>query len=122
MVIVEGEKARAAAEMLLPDAVVICWQGGAQAVSKADWRALSGRAVILWPDADDPGKVCMDKLAVLLQRAGAQAYSMRLDRLAMDAGAGKQHPPPSRKGHRWQGSGDVQQIWWRVAGPLHTWR
>lgn len=94
VVIVEGEKARAAAEMLLPDAVVICWQGGAQAVSKADWLALDGRAVILWPDADEPGKVCMNKLAVLLQRAGAASvHSVRLDRLALDAGTDESNSP-----------------------------
>ncbi len=86
VVIVEGEKARAAAETLLPGAVVICWQGGAQAVAKADWRALQSRAVILWPDADDPGKTCMDKLAVMLQHAGAASvHRVRLDRLALDA-------------------------------------
>lgn len=86
VVIVEGEKARAAAETLLPGAVVICWQGGAQAVAKADWRALQGRTVILWPDADDPGKTCMDKLAVMLQHAGAASvHRVRIDRLALDA-------------------------------------
>lgn len=84
VVIVEGEKARAAAEVLLPDAVVICWQGGAQAVAKADWRALSSRAVILWPDADEPGKTCMVKLGALLQHAGAASvHRVRLDRLAL---------------------------------------
>ncbi|WP_396190229.1 DUF927 domain-containing protein [Flavobacterium sp.] len=86
VVIVEGEKARTAAETLLPDAVVICWQGGAQAVAKTDWRALQGRAVILWPDADDPGKTCMDKLATILHGVGvARLYRVRLDRLALDA-------------------------------------
>lgn len=85
VVIVEGEKARIAAESLLPDAVVICWQGGALAVAKADWRALASRAVILWPDADEPGKTCMDKLGALLQHAGAASvHRVRLDRLALD--------------------------------------
>lgn len=99
VVIVEGEKARDAAEMLLPDAVVICWQGGAQAVSKADWRALSGRAVILWPDADEPGKTCMDKLAALLQHAGAASvHRVRLDRLALDAGADESNIPTLTQG------------------------
>lgn len=85
VVIVEGEKARAAAESLLPDAVVICWQGGSQAVGKADWRALASRAVILWPDADEPGKTCMGKLAAILQNAGAASvHRVRLDRLALD--------------------------------------
>ena len=99
VVIVEGEKARAAAEMLLPDAIVICWQGGAQAVSKADWRALAGRAVILWPDADEPGKACMDKLAVLLQHAGAiSVHRVRLDRLALDAGTDESNSPTLTQG------------------------
>ena len=85
VVIAEGEKARAAAESLLPDAVVICWQGGAQAVSKANWRALQSRTVILWPDADEPGKTCMDKLTALLQHAGAASvHRVRLDRLALE--------------------------------------
>ena len=99
VVIVEGEKARAAAESLLPDAVVICWQGGALAVAKADWRALAGRAVILWSDADEPGKACMDKLAVLLQHAGATSvHSVRLDRLALDAGTDESNTPTLTQG------------------------
>lgn len=135
VVIVEGEKARAAAEMLLPDAVVICWQGGAMAVAKADWRALASRAVVLWPDADSqrvplsteekatikklagepgalsairdaqlakpllpekdqPGRKCMDKLAALLQHAGAASvHRVRLDRLALDATADESNSP-----------------------------
>ena len=94
VVIVEGEKARAAAESFLPDAVVICWQGGAPAVTKADWRALSGRAVILWPDADEPGKTCMDKLAALLQQAGAASvHRVRLDRLALDPQTDENNAP-----------------------------
>lgn len=99
VVIVEGEKARAAAESLLPDAVVICWQGGALAVAKADWRALAGRAVILWPDADEPGKACMDKLAVLLQHAGATSvHGVHLDRLALDAATDKKGSPTLTQG------------------------
>ena len=99
VVIVEGEKARAAAESLLPDAVVICWQGGALAVAKADWRALAGRAVILWPDADEPGKACMDKLAVLLQHAGATSvHGVHLDRLALDAANDKKGNPNIMQG------------------------
>ena len=99
VVIVEGEKARAAAESLLPDAVVICWQGGSQAVAKADWRALSGRAVILWPDADEPGRVCMDKLGALLQHAGAASvHRVRLDRLALNPQTDENNSPTLTQG------------------------
>ena len=49
VVIVEGEKARDAALRLLPEHPVICWQGGAQAVSKADWSPLAGRDCWVWP-------------------------------------------------------------------------
>lgn len=66
VVVVEGEKARDAALRLLPDRVPVCWQGGAQAVERAEWSALAGRDVLLWPDADAPGLECMRKLAALL--------------------------------------------------------
>lgn len=99
VVIVEGEKARAAAELLLPDAVAICWQGGALAVAKADWRALAGRAVILWPDADEPGKTCIEKLGAILQHAGAASvHRVRLDRLALDAGTDESNSPTLAQG------------------------
>ena len=58
-VVTEGEKARDAAALLLPDAVAMAWAGGAQAVDKADWTPLAGRTVWLWPDADEPGNVAL---------------------------------------------------------------
>lgn len=70
VLIVEGEKAADAAALLWPAAVVVCWQGGAQAVERADWRPLAGRDVVLWPDADEPGAACMEKLARVLQGVG----------------------------------------------------
>lgn len=78
VVIVEGEKAADAAALLWPDAVAVCWQGGAQAVERADWRPLAGRDVVLWPDADDPGAACMDKLARVLHGLGVDRVR-RLD-------------------------------------------
>jgi len=67
--IVEGEKAADAAASLLPGCVVMCWQGGCQALAKTDWQPLKGREVWLWPDNDDPGKLAMRKLAGLLKAA-----------------------------------------------------
>lgn len=74
--IVEGEKAADAAALLLPGHVVMCWQGGAQAISKSDWRPLAGRDVILWPDSDEPGRVCMEKLCELLKKARAKSVKV----------------------------------------------
>lgn len=81
--IVEGEKARDAAAAMLPDAVVVCWAGGAQAVLLSDWSPLAGRDVILWPDRDAPGAGCMEKLAARLLEAGAASVrSLDLDAFA----------------------------------------
>lgn len=86
-VVVEGEKALDAAIVLLPEHVVMCWQGGAQAVDKSEWSPLAGRHVILWADGDEPGKNCMAKLAGLLVQAGAASVRMvNLDKLAATPG------------------------------------
>lgn len=53
--IVEGEKAADALAALMPNNPVVCWQGGAQAVAKADFSVLAGRDCIVWPDNDQPG-------------------------------------------------------------------
>ncbi len=74
--IVEGEKARDAAAQLLPDCVVMTWQGGAQAVGKADWKPLAGRVVHLWPDNDEPGEQAMRKAADILHGVGAASVRM----------------------------------------------
>ncbi len=72
VVIVEGEKAAGAAALLLPDHPVICWQGGAQAVGKADFSPLAGREVWLWPDNDEAGEKAMQTVASALHAVGAQ--------------------------------------------------
>eukprot|EP01037_Dinobryon_pediforme_P016102 gene16102-16278_t len=55
VLIVEGEKAADAAQDRFPDFVVMTWPGGSNAVGKADWPALDGCDVVVWPDADDAG-------------------------------------------------------------------
>ncbi len=78
VIITEGEKAADAAAVLLPDHPVVCWQGGAQAVAKADFSPLTGREVWLWPDADEPGERAMQALAARLFEIGAAGVK-RLD-------------------------------------------
>jgi len=71
VVLVEGEKAADAAAVLLPDHPVVCWQGGAQAVAKADFSPLAGRECWLWADADEAGAKAMGAVAAALFKIGA---------------------------------------------------
>lgn len=68
ILIVEGEKAADAAAKLFPKAIVTTWPSGCKAIDKADWSPITGRRVILWPDADTVGQQAMDRLAQLLLR------------------------------------------------------
>ncbi len=74
--IVEGEKARDAAALLFPGQAVLTWQGGAQAVAKADWSPLAGRECWLWPDADAPGEKAMWDVAAALAAVNAGKVSV----------------------------------------------
>lgn len=67
----EGEKSADAAEQTFPGVVAIASQGGGKAAEKADWSACAGRNVIIWPDADAPGRAFARQSAELLQEAGA---------------------------------------------------
>lgn len=90
VIVIEGEKAMDAVFNLLPAFLPTCWQGGAGAVDKADWSPLHGRRVILWPDADDIGGTCMEKLAAILAKVGAASVRVvNLDKLAATPGYDK---------------------------------
>jgi putative DNA primase/helicase len=60
VLIVEGEKTADAASRLLPNLACTTWSGGSKAVSLADWSPLSDRRVLFWPDADEPGRKCIE--------------------------------------------------------------
>jgi putative DNA primase/helicase len=66
VLITEGEKAADAAAELFPDHVCLAWCGGTGGINTVDWQALAGRNVTLWPDADEPGRACMAKVAAKL--------------------------------------------------------
>lgn len=63
VLVVEGEKAAAAARQALPGFVTVTWPGGTNGVRLADWRPLAGRAVTFWPDADEPGVKAVHEIA-----------------------------------------------------------
>ncbi|WPX99685.1 Ti-type conjugative transfer relaxase TraA (plasmid) [Candidatus Megaera polyxenophila] len=56
VLIVEGEKAADAAAKIFPEYTVISWMGGSAAASKANWKAVGGREVTIWPDNDAAGE------------------------------------------------------------------
>ena len=66
VVISEGEGKTDDATYLFPDHACISWTGGTAGFKHTDWEPLRGRSCILWPDADDKGRQCMAKLAVIL--------------------------------------------------------
>lgn len=72
VVVVEGEKAADAARTLFPQAVVVTWPGGANAVKHADWTPLAGRKVVIWPDADEPGRKAAIEIARALDLLGCE--------------------------------------------------
>lgn len=72
VLIVEGEKTADAAAKLYPKAVVTTWPSGCKAIDKADWSPLCNRRIILWPDADEPGRQAMDRLSRKLLQLGVE--------------------------------------------------
>jgi len=76
VLVVEGEKVADAADKRFPDHVVITSPGGSGAAGKADWTALKGRKVTIWPDHDDPGRKYAGDVARLATEAGAESVSI----------------------------------------------
>ena len=83
--IVEGEKARDAAAESIPDVFVTTWPGGTNHAGNIDLTPLQGRDVILWPDADVPGRKAMDTIASNL--AGIASSVRLVDVSAMTVAA-----------------------------------
>lgn len=70
VILSEGEKAADAAQKLLPGMISIGWPGGAGAIRHIDWSPLSGRNVLLVPDADISGEKAMYDAARYLLAIG----------------------------------------------------
>ena len=73
VIVTEGEKAADAAAALLPDHVAITSPGGSKAAGAADWSALAGRKVTIWPDADEPGEAYARDVADMLAKLSPTA-------------------------------------------------
>lgn len=66
VLIVEGEKCKDAAKKHMKAYISVTWDGGAQSWKRTDWSVLKGRKVLLWPDADEPGRKAMNDIAAHL--------------------------------------------------------
>ena len=76
VLLVEGEKAADAAGARFPEFVAMTWPGGSNAVAKADFSPLQGRRVLVWPDADEPGRKAAPAAAKACLAAGAASASV----------------------------------------------
>jgi energy-coupling factor transporter ATP-binding protein EcfA2 len=76
VVLTEGEKSADAAARLLPGHVAVTSANGSKSASKADWKALKGRHVTIWPDADTAGLEYAQAAEKLLRRAGAASIAI----------------------------------------------
>lgn len=66
VIIVEGEKCRDRLQALMPNRTVLTWPGGTYGVEHTDWSPLSGRSVVIWPDADAPGVATGERIAEII--------------------------------------------------------
>jgi len=90
LVLCEGEKATEATWELMPGHAALTWPGGGKAADKADFSPLKGRDVILWADADEPGRQAMKTAAKLARQTGAASIRwLNLPALAAARGKGE---------------------------------
>jgi hypothetical protein len=93
VVICEGEKAADAAARMFPKSVCMTSPGGSQAASKADWKPLAGRRVLIWPDCDEPGAKYGRKVARIIHGLGCEVSIIDAVALAgMAPGGGTREP------------------------------
>jgi hypothetical protein len=80
VLLVEGEKCALAGAGALPMYACVAWPGGSKAVPYVDFSPLSGRDVVMWPDADASGVEAMLGHTNLAgeQRPGAAQYLHRV--------------------------------------------
>ena len=76
ILVTEGEKVADAAEKIFPDYVATTSASGSNSAGKADWLHVHGRGVVIWGDADEPGRKYAVDVAHLCSEAGATSVSL----------------------------------------------
>lgn len=85
VVVCEGEKAADAAQAMFPKMACTTWTAGTGNVSRADWSALAGKKVIIWPDNDEPGEKAAAEIRDILSGIAASVRMVNVSDL--DPGA-----------------------------------
>lgn len=82
VLVVEGEKAAEAAKVLVQDRyAVVTWCGGSNAYTRTDFSVLQDRpSILIWPDADAPGRKTASKLGELLHDSSPDVKIIKTDR------------------------------------------
>jgi 5S rRNA maturation endonuclease (ribonuclease M5) len=114
VLIVEGEKSVAAAEKLMPAAVVVTTAGGSNSPGKTDLSPLVGRQIIIWPDNDDSGAMFVDNMVEGLgeQDRSAVVLVMAVPQFAAstEGGVATLKPSPEKK-KGWDAADAVNEGW-----------
>ncbi|MDO8379219.1 DUF927 domain-containing protein [Phenylobacterium sp.] len=76
VLVTEGEKDADGAAERFPAFACVTWPGGSNAVPKADFGPLMGRDVIVWGDADAPGRKAAQAAAKAATAAGATTVAI----------------------------------------------
>jgi putative DNA primase/helicase len=110
--ITEGEQKADALNKL---GLVATTTGGATSAGTADWRPLRGRACIIWPDNDEPGKAYAGEVASILLDLGCSVRCVEVDKLGLAEGEDaiqwlEARPEASR--------GDLEGLPMRWASPM----
>jgi predicted P-loop ATPase len=78
VIVVEGEKCRDKLAAVSRRNVVT-WPGGSYGINHCDWSPLAGRDVVIWPDADAPGRKTAEAIASILAGLGCRVRIMAID-------------------------------------------
>ena len=78
VLLTEGPKKADAGHQLLPIMANLSWLGGANGWSKMDWSPIRGRSVIIWPDADAPGREAAEKIAAIISDPHGLACQVKI--------------------------------------------
>lgn len=115
VLIVEGEKSADAAALLFPDHIVVTTMGGAQAPQKSDLTPLKGRAITIWPDADDAGKKYVDKIIELLHALNPETEISVMQPITYSAAFGLDKQPIIEPGFEptkgWDAADAIAEGW-----------
>ena len=82
VIVTEGEHK---ADKLAALGLLVTTSGAADSAGKADWQALAGREVLIWPDHDDAGRRYADAVAAALRPLGCTVRVVDVVALGLEA-------------------------------------